>query len=200
MHAHAKDCNMKGFLFKYDADPRDENLSDRIGYVSCGCRIGLRDPDFWSNDYPVWAICGPYYRTSLQRGDVVFFVPKRSSSRKAGLEDYICAGMLVVNDKISDSKKVMTDGRLTERYKRRYQTDLNEHLKRDRPRTRRVRPKNFTIGNQSKSRWLGKHKNYLSSILETSGLNVIAKKLSQRRIPRLNKIQTSALYDALIDL
>lgn len=195
-----EDCDMKGFLFKYEADLMDKDLKDRIGYVSCGCRVGLRDPDFWSNGWPVWGICGPYYRTSLQKGDVVFFVPKKGSSREANLEYYVCAGILVVDDRIPDPKEIMTDSRLTETYRRRYQADLNEHLKRDRPRTRQIRPKNFIIGNPSKSRWLGKHENYLRPILETLGFSDIAKKLSQRRIPGLNERQTKELYNILVSI
>ena len=38
---------MKGFLFKYDADPRDEDLKDKLGCLSCGGMRGIRDPDFW---------------------------------------------------------------------------------------------------------------------------------------------------------
>jgi len=189
--------NTKGFLFKYDADSGDEDLKDRIGNVGCGCKRGVRDPDFWSNDFPVWAICGPYYRMKLQREDVVFFVPKKNSTRQAGLKDYICASILVVDDKIPDSKKVIMEDRLTKRYRQSYEADLNEHLKNDKPQTRLVRPKNFIIGDRSKSLWLGKRRDYLRPILQTLGLHNIAKKLSQRRIPCLNEGQTRELYEIL---
>lgn len=61
---------MKGVLFKYDADPNDSELKD---YQSACHSIycGIRDPDFWSNDVPVWGICGPYVRTNLEKGDMV---------------------------------------------------------------------------------------------------------------------------------
>lgn len=189
---------MKGFLFKYDADSADENLKDQFGCVGCGCTRGIRDPDFWSNECPVWAICGPYYRASLQKEDVVFFVPKKRSIRKAGLADYICSGVLVVEEKIPDAKKVMVDDRLTQRYRESYEADLDAHLKNDKPRTRIVRPKNFIIGDKLTSKWLGKHEIYLRQILENLGFHNIKTKLSDRRIPSLNQNQTRQIYDAVL--
>jgi len=184
-------------IFKYDADTRDENLKDS-GYVGYGCRKGIRDPDFWSNDFPVWAICGPYYRVQLRPDDVVFFVPKKNSIRKAGLKDYICAGILVVDYKITDSKKVMANNGLTDGYRQSYETDLKRHLKEDKSnRTKRIRPENFIVGDQTMSKWLGKNRRYLRSLLKDLGLHKTAKQLSQRRISYLNEEETKKLYVSL---
>lgn len=189
---------MKGFLFKYDADPAHKNLKDQLGSFDCGCTHGIRDPDFWSNECPVWAICGPYHRISLQKKDVVFFVPKKRSIRIAGLSDYICSGILVVEERIPDARKVKVDDRLTQRYRESYKADLDAHLKNDKPRTRIVRPKNFIIGDKLRSKWLGKNKIYLRQILENLGFHEIKVKLSDRRIPSLSENQTRKLYDALL--
>jgi hypothetical protein len=188
---------MKSFLFKYDADPRDEDLKDELGLLRCGGKGGVRDPDFWSNEFPVWAICGPYYRASLRKGDVVFFVPKMSSVRMAGLRDLICSGFLVVAEKVPDANSVMMDDRLTNTYRERYKADLIGHLKNDRPRTRIIRQQNFIVGDRTRSRWLGRSQEHLGVILADLGLHDLAKKLSCRRIPSLNENQTRKLYEKL---
>jgi len=75
--------NLKGFLFKYDAGPFDQEMKDNPSV--CGAGIcGIMDPDFISNCSPVWGICGPYVRTSLEKGDMVFFLPKKRSIQRAG--------------------------------------------------------------------------------------------------------------------
>ena len=89
---------MKGILFKYDANPYDPLLKDKRDDKECK---GFIDPDFWSNPFPVWSICGPYARSSLTNGSVIFFLPTMSSWKDAGIYDYICTGMLVVKKKVN---------------------------------------------------------------------------------------------------
>lgn len=189
---------IKGYLFKYAADPEDNELKDKVGTVCYGCKIGLRDPDFWENKIPVWSICGPYVRTSLVKGDIVFFIPKKKPTLKAGLRSYMCSGILVVEDKIIKSNEVMLDNRLTQMYKKRYKFDLYEHLKRDKPRTKKIRSKNIIIGSKSKSRWFGKNYKYLDQILGKLGYNKLATKLKQRKLPKLSEKQVKELYNELI--
>lgn len=78
-------------LFKYGADPKSPDL-----YDSRADHCDLMDPDFVSNDQPVWSICGPYVRKNLEKGDVLFFLPQKSRLIKAGSRpEYICTGVLV---------------------------------------------------------------------------------------------------------
>jgi hypothetical protein len=187
----------KGFIFKYSAEPDDPLMKDKLG-TSSVCGLGLRDPDFWSNDFPVWAICGPYYRNALVPRDVVFFAPKKSAIRKAGLEDYVCTGILVVEEKLHCSEDVMTNPRLDSEYKKKYKSDLAAHLKRDRARTKKIRSLNFVIGNSSNSIWIGRNQEYLRTALDQVGLHGAAKKLSFRRIPPLKEQDVRSLYRRLV--
>jgi len=186
----------KGLIFKYNADPGDPLMKDKISRTICG--LGLRDPDFWSNDYPVWAICGPYYRKALESRDVVFFVPKRAAIGKARLDDYICTGILVVRDKLS-REDVKVDSGLTQSYKARYEVDLDAHLRKDNARTRRLRPLNFILGDSSKSKWFGRNMKYLRALLQELDLQNIAERLSIRRIPYLEEEQARNLYRELVE-
>jgi hypothetical protein len=113
------------------------------------CGLGLRDPDFWSNGFPVWAICGPYYRKTLVLGDVIFFVPKKWATRKAEIEDCVCTGILVVARTLPSSEDVMADPQVDTEYKKGYKSDLVVHLKRDRvqaPRTEKIRSHALVLG------------------------------------------------------
>lgn len=153
------------------------------------------------DDFPVWAVCGPYYREALDPGDVVFFAPKKSATRKAGLDDYVCTGILVVAEKLPCSKDVMADPRLTSEYKKKYRSDLAAHLRRDReqaPRTEKIRPCNFVLGDKSKSEWIGRNQEYLRTALDQAGLHGIAMKLSFRRIPALKEQDVRSLYRRLV--
>jgi hypothetical protein len=178
---------MKAVLFKYGADPRDPLLrDDKGGYGWCS----LRDPDFWTNRFPVWGVCGPYVRNSLQPGDIVFFVPQLNRIKKANLShaDYIFTGILVVSDLISESREVMKDNRLTETYKRYYLRDLRDHLNKiDKGnRTSEVRVRNFVVGTSTKqsrlrSVWLGKKGPVAKDLVKKYGLT--ESDLRKRRIP-----------------
>lgn len=187
----------KGFIFKYSADADDPHLRDKLGTTSV-CRVGLRDPDFWSNACPVWAICGPYYRKVLDPGDIVFFIPKQAATREAMLDDYICTGTLVVEEKLPCPKAVMTDARLTKEYKKRYEVNLAAHLETDKARTKKIRPRNFIIGNQSKSKWFGRNEKYLSTMLQELGIQSVNAKISARRVPALSQVDAESLYNRLL--
>jgi len=187
----------KGFIFKYHADPYDSNMRDKLG-TARGCGLAIRDPDFWSNDYPVWAVCGPYYRKVLGTGDIVFFVPIRAAIRKAGLDGYVCTGILVVAEKLPGPEAVMLDPRLTKEYKKKYRADLTAHLEKDNVRTKKIRSCNFVLGDSSKSKWFGRNQKYLYTTLQELGLHSIAGKLSFQRIPPLKEQQVRSLYKRLV--
>ena len=72
---------MKGVLFNYDADPCDPLMGDN--QADSGADIcGMMDPDFWTNEVPIWSICGPYVRQGLKKGDMIFFLPKKACIEK----------------------------------------------------------------------------------------------------------------------
>lgn len=187
------DLTMKGLFFKYKADPHNELMKDTADCEICP----IVDPDFWTNEIPVWGVCGPYFRSSLTEGDKVFFIPRKDSLQKAGLNDYICTGILVVGQIIPDSNQVMNNEILTDEYKQNYLTDLKAHLKRDKPRTKKIRPRNFIIGDRFESPWFGKNENYLKPLLKQLGIIETSNKLHFRRIPNLNDTNTKRLYNAL---
>lgn len=187
----------KGLIFKYSADPYDPLMRDKLGTTSV-CGLGLRDPDFWSNDNPVWAICGPYHRKQLNHGDIVFFVPKKAAIMEARLKDYVCTGILAVANKLPCREEVEVDHRLTPLYKERYEKDLDAHLKKDNERTKKIRPCNFVVGDSSKSKWFGRNKRYLSKLLQELNLQSVTRKLSIRRIPDLDEEQARNLYKELV--
>lgn len=190
---------IKGVIFRYSADPYDPMMKDKESICSEeGC--ALRDPDFWINSVPVWGICGPWIRTSLNVGDLVFFVPIKKSWEKAGLNDYICTGILVVSQVLNDKKEVLDESRLTATYKRSWEKDLEIHLERDgreAPRTVNIRGKNYIIGDKTKSIWFGRNDKYLTKVLNDTGLSTHVR-WRNRRIKDLYGNQAKKLHDALI--
>ncbi len=115
---------MKGIIFKYDANP--SRWSDLRDGADNGC--GLEDPDFSTNGFPVWAICGPYARKGVKPGDTLFFVPKMKGLREAGLGDrgYFCTGILCVAEIVGDEQTLQRDNRFSEAYKRKYTSSLKD--------------------------------------------------------------------------
>jgi len=150
---------MKAVLFKYGADPKSPNL-----YDSKSDHCDLTDPDFVTNGQPVWSICGPYVRKNLEQGDVLFFLPQKSRLLKAGrAPDYICTGVLVVQDIIREGGRDLKDSRLSEKYRRQYVHSYNLHIKGSKgergdqkraPRTAMIRSHNIILGDPRRSRWL----------------------------------------------
>ncbi|MHB1908336.1 MAG: hypothetical protein ACYCQJ_05620 [Nitrososphaerales archaeon] len=194
----------KAVLFKYGADPNDPLLRDDRGEWSW---CGLRDPDFWMNKVPVWAVCGPYVRKNLHPGDMVFFIPQLSRIRKAhlGHTDYIISGVLVVSDLIGDSKAVVKDKRLTDTYRRYYMKDLKGHLEKvDKGnRTSRIRGSNFVVGaatNETsfRSEWFGRKGSIAKEIVKKYGLT--DHDLHKMRIPYIvGKEKVLSLYHEVIE-
>lgn len=185
-------------LFKYDANPRSKDLSDRSPCCS------IPDPDFWSNTVPVWALCGPYHRAKLEPGDMIFFIPKIDAIRKAGLKYYIFSGVLVVGEKLSNTDEIARCRLLREGYVRRYSRDLRVHLKDDRKRkcerTRSLRSANFIVGDKRRSFWLGRNGPNVRRVLKSLGLYRQLRRLDTGRnnsIPRLTGEESTQLWKSL---
>jgi hypothetical protein len=187
---------MKGVLFKYDADPNDPELRDNQS--ACSSTIcGIRDPDFLSNEVPVWGICGPHVRQNLKKGDMLFFMLKKWSWEKAGLKDYICTGIIVVDKILPSIESVLVSDLLSYSYKKEWKNDLDSHLRKDKPSTKKIRGNNFIIGDQEQSIWLGRHENYIRESLKKAGFKTHIKKLSQRKIPYLRRNAIEKLYQII---
>ncbi|HZW57953.1 MAG TPA: hypothetical protein VFF30_16810 [Nitrososphaerales archaeon] len=188
---------MKAVLFKYQADVRDPELKDNKDVV-----CGLRDPDFWINPFPVWGVCGPYVRSGLEVGDVLFFPPQLSSIRRANLghTEYVCTGILVVSEILANDSSVMSDERLNKTYRKYYRADLTRHNKPDKgKKTSPIRRRKFVIGTpelnepwngssfntSSKwpSKWFGRKGPRVRDIVEPLGIT--STDLKKMRIPYL---------------
>lgn len=181
---------MRGTLFKYNANPTDPLLKDRRNDKLCR---GFVDPDFWSHEFPIWSVCGPYVRSSLKEGDVVFFSPCKESWEEAGLPDYICTGMLIVGKKL-EKNKFLNMPEIVQGYKNNYKTSLNKHLVRDRveaPKTEKIRDKNIIIG-ASGSNWFGKNNDILSDVLNRLHIDV---DVSTRIIKKLTGDECQTLFN-----
>lgn len=184
----------KGILWKYDADFDDPFLRDR---GNCP------DPDFASNNFPVWAICAPYKRKSLRKRDVVFFIPQKQTKNFDG---YLCGGILVVKESIATFEEALRDARLTFDYRERYRIDMNDHLcddeKRGKIRTKQTRPKNLVLGDPKSSLWFGKGGAKIEPLLLSLGLRDVLRALKIGRnqsIRHLIEKESAALYLAICD-
>ena len=185
---------------RYHADYLDDYLCDKGK---------LRDPDFFTNQVgngsqrravPTWTVCGPYIRQGLRTGDVVFFVPAKIVWKEASLDRYICTGLLVVDNVVRDDKALLAEHpELTKDFKRLYTSDLKNHLKRDRPLTKRVRPTHIILGNATDSVWFGRNSLNLLDVFKVLRLNATlsAFEHNHRRIS-LNHEDTEALKGFLL--
>ncbi len=184
---------MKGVIWKYYPLVRDPELRDEMGRV--GCVVANPDPDFWENPFPIWSICGPYVRSTLQEGDVVFYTPVISRSRAAGLPDYICTGYLTVEGTLPTKTDLEEHPEITQKYKRNYRSDLAAHERGDRPRTRRLRSQNIAIGGKRHSAWYGRDGLPLGRTLGRAGLRDLD--LRSRRIRDLRADEARSLRATL---
>jgi len=190
---------LKGVMFKYDADPRDTLMRDN--QADCGADIcGMMDPDFWTNTVPIWSICGPYVRQNLSNGDVLFYLPKKASIDQTNLSDYICTGVLVVGEILPNSQSVIEDPDLTNDYKEAYLIDLENHLRQDKPRTKRIRGYKIIKGAPDRSRWFGKNRLYLRDLLSGMNYEYLSNSLDYQRVPYLDHSQALTLYNKLVQL
>ncbi len=186
---------MKGVVCKYYPLIDDPDLRDEMGRV--GCFVANPDPDFWDNPFPIWAICGPYVRSTLEPEDVLFFTPVIRRSRAAGIPDYICTGYLTVDEILPNRADLERHPKVTSRYKRNYRSDLSDHQKGDIPLTRRLRPRNIVIGDRNRSRWYGKSGQSLDPVLRRASTRNLDLKLP--RVQNLTVDEAEKLRAALMD-
>jgi len=171
----------------------DRQLKDERGRT--GCRVLNPDPDFWENGFPVWAICGPQVRMTLDVDDVLFFTPTVAGSNAARLKTHLCTGYLTVSEIVTTDAALIADDRFTNRYRRNYRIDLQVHLKDDCPRTRIQRPRNVIIGDPKRSAWLGQNGVRLAEALQQGGLRDI--QLNARVIRALASDEVARLLAAI---
>jgi hypothetical protein len=192
--AAGKRSPMRGFLFKYQADASDKFLRDQGPHIS--------DPDFWSNSFPIWAVCGVYFRKCLKPGDVLFFIPQKRTYPK-GMPPYHFTGFLTCTKKVKGSYLRCVGG-ITANYVRRYRKSLNEHLTRDKERTKRIRAGNVVIGEavHESSRWFGDQPVRAQPLMRKLGLSRQLRMLGKRNnnIPPLDEHQTLELRRKLASL
>jgi hypothetical protein len=180
---------MKGVIWKYYPKVNSPDLRDEMGRY--GCEVANPDPDFWENSFPIWAICGPWVRATLEPEDVLFFTPALIRSRRAGLPDYICTGYLTVSDVLRDSHKLLDNLVVTARYKRNYRADLRAHLNEDLPKTAELRRRNIVLGDQKLSQWFGNRGRQLNMLVPQSGIGNLD--LYARRIRNLSELEAQNL-------
>ncbi len=180
---------MKGVIWKYYPKVNGPDLRDEMGRY--GCEVANPDPDFWENSFPVWAICGPWVRATLEPEDVLFFTPALIRSRSAGLPDYICTGYLTVYDVLRESRYLLDNPAVTAKYKRNYRADLRAHLNEDVPKTARLRGRNIVIGDRDSSRWFGIRGRQLGTLVPQSGIRNLD--LYSRRIRNLSELEAQNL-------
>jgi hypothetical protein len=206
----------KGIIRKYDANPDSEYLEDK-GVIP--------DPDFWSNEQdsgdtvPIWAVCGTNRRPSLEEGEVIFFTPMKETYDEFNeLNEYICTGVMVVDEFIESYQTLSEDERIDDKYKMGYFVDLIDHIlhedivkegSRERDELmekieaeQKVRSRldkrvqKIALGDPERSVWFGRNKVPFKQILEQCGLADIADELSDRRKTINNHDAVSKLYDS----
>ncbi|MFC4550810.1 MULTISPECIES: hypothetical protein [Halorussus] len=190
---------MYSYIRRYDANPTSTFLEDRGA---------IPDPDFWSNQHegktvPVWAVCGPRPRDTLEKGDRVFFTPMKSNMN--GEYEYICTGALVVEEKLS-LEDALASPRLNDDFKSKYMRDLlhSSHLirdiKKDNSEIAKKRIKNIIIGNPEESVWFGDNDLTLETVLKQQGKEDIADSVANatRQPKRFRQKDSDLLYDALV--
>ncbi len=185
---------MKGIIRKYHADHAQKDLRDNAD--KSGCTELISDPDFWSNRFPIWSICGPYVRNNLKKDDIIFFLPNKKSLAKLKLVEPICTGVIYVSEIIHNSNQLRK--KVDEEYYNKYIIDLRNHLRKDANRTRKIRNKNIVIGNNEKSKWLGDKYVKLKPLVEPLDKELYYQICSNRVVEYLREDITKKIYDGII--
>ncbi len=184
---------MKGIIRKYHADHTQIDLRDCAD--KSGCIDLISDPDFWSNKFPIWSICGPYVRNKLKKHDIIFFLPNKKSLAKLELEEPVCTGVLYVSEIIHDFNQLRK--KIYEEYYKKYIIDLRNHLRKDTIRTKKIRDKNIVIGDIEKSRWLGENYKELKPLIEPLDKELYYQICSNRVVEYLREDITKKIYDGI---
>jgi len=110
----------------------------------------------------------------------------------------VCTGVLVVDKIIPDSNTLIKSSQFSKTFKDLYKKDLQEHLKRDRPATKKIRRKNIVLGSP-KSHWFGKRCVKLLPLLRRLKLRDVAYGVEHDRVVRsLSDAESKRLYQALV--
>ncbi|AKU08291.1 hypothetical protein [Haloferax gibbonsii] len=126
-------------------------------------------------------------------------------SNMNGGYEYICSGILVVEEKLS-LKDALNSSRLDDDFKNEYMRDLlhSSHLIRDieedNSEIAKKRIKNIVIGNPDESVWFGENPIELVTILEQQGMEDIAESVenANRQPKRFGQKDSDLLYEALV--
>lgn len=135
------------------------------------------EPDFWSLDVPIMAICEPGLRSELGVGDWVFHVPKKGETDNV---DYQVTGMLKINE-IVTAKHLIESQQFGEEWTRRFKIELADcgHLvdalldgSDAQLRTAQRRVKNHLLGDPDDSAWYGASGESIQTIAQDIGVQL----------------------------
>jgi hypothetical protein len=185
---------VRGYLFKYQACASDKFLRDRGPYIS--------GPDFWSNSFPIWAVCDVYFRKRLKLGDVLFFIPQKRTYPQ-GMPPYHFIGFLTCAKNVEGSCLYFVKG-ITVNYVKRCRSSFYERRIRDKERTKRIRASNVVIGEAvyESSRWFGGHHVRAQPLMRKMRFSRQLRVLGKRdnNIPPLDEYESFALSRNLASL
>lgn len=119
------------------------------------------EPDFWSNEFPIMAICEPGIRAGQDIGDWIFHVPKTEETTTG--PKYQVTGMLKIKEKL-DAREIIQSKRFDQEWIKQFKIDLadcghliddlldngNENIS-----TIQGRVTNHLIGCPERSKWFG---------------------------------------------
>lgn len=136
------------------------------------------EPDYWSHDFPVMAICEPGIRSSQDVGDWVFHVPKKNQFSLS--PEYQVTGMMKI-DKMMDSREIIKSNEFEEDWIRRFKIDLADcgHLIDDlldkgnkKITSVQGRVTNHLIGDPEESMWFGATGVSIHDIAKSRGISL----------------------------
>lgn len=137
----------------------------------------IPEPDFWSLDVPILAICEPKLRRSVGVGDWVFHVPKKGETDGV---NYQVTGMLKIDETVT-AKQLIENERFGDEWTRRFKIELADcgHLvdalldgSSEQIRMAQLRVKNHLLGNPNKSKWFGASGESIHTIAEAVGVEL----------------------------
>jgi len=161
------------------------------------------EPDFWSNEVPIMAICEPTLRAGRKRGDWIFHVPKKGEVQNN--TQYQVTGILKVSE-LLNSNQIYKDSRFNEEWTRRFKIDIanSEHVVGDlisnseRSKiTARQRVTNHLIGDPEESAWFGRNDCELTKIASQVGINLGS--FAGQEVAALTDDEANRLANALKD-
>lgn len=135
------------------------------------------EPDFWSLDAPIMAICEPQLRDDVDQGDWVFHVPKKGQTDGV---DYQVTGMLKIDETLT-AKQLIENTRFSEEWTRRFKIELADcgHLvdallngSNQQIQMAQLRVKNHLLGDSDDSMWFGASGESIRSVAQDIGVQL----------------------------